>query len=499
MEKLVKTLHPLEKKVLQKLIDGTTFRALAKETGLQEVETMRALQWLENKSVIELEHKKTVTLTLDKKGEEVKKKGLPERLLLTALKKGPGTIQELTRRANINPQAAGAAVGILKRKKYATLEKGVLNITEEGKKAPEFELEEFVKNIGTKNFTDNATLVEEGKNRGLIKDVEVRDRIIHVTQKGKELLKADLSKEYAERVTAQDLKTGAWKKKEYRHYDVTINVPTKTYGKKHFVNEAIDWIKDVWLELGFQEMEGDMIQTAFWDLDALFVPQDHPAREMQDTFYIDAPRKTIADAHAYKRVKAAHEDGGDTGSLGWRTPFSKEESEQLLLRTHTTVLSAQTLREIGKGNKPLPGKYFAVSNVFRNEDLDWKHLFEFNQVEGIVVDKDATFSDLLGYLELFFQKLGYEKIRLRPAHFPYTEPSVEVDGWHPTKKQWVELGGAGLFRPEVTKTLIGEETPVLAWGLGMERSISEYYGITDIRELYNNDLKQLRTIKKWVK
>jgi phenylalanyl-tRNA synthetase alpha chain len=425
---------------------------------------------------------------------------LPERVLLNALKDKSGTVQEISKKTGVG--GLGAAVGILKKQGFVEMDKGVLSITEAGKKAPaSTALEALIKKIGAGEQPDEeeTKLVQEVKKRSLFKEAETRDRIVHITDLGKKLLKEDLSQEYAERITAEDLKTGAWKEKEYRHYDVSINVPNKSYGKKHFVNEAIDWIKQVWIELGFQEMEGNMVQSAFWDLDALFVPQDHPAREMQDTFYVDKKGEAIADTQAYKRVKAVHEDGGDTGSLGWRTPFDKEESEQLLLRTHTTVLSAQTLWEIGKGNKSMPGKYFAVSNVFRNEDLDWKHLFEFHQVEGIVVDPDASFAHLLGYLEVFFKKIGYEKVRVRPAHFPYTEPSVEVDGWHPVKKQWVELGGAGLFRPEVTKTLIGKEVPVLAWGLGMERSISEYFDITDIRELYNNNLKQLRTIKKWIK
>lgn len=506
MESLVRTLHPLERAVLQKLVDGTTFRALARETGMQEVETMRALQWLENKEVLTLENKNTVTIHLDKNGEEAFENALPERAILNELKNNPGTIQELAERAKIDSRGAGAAVGILKKKNYVTLEAGTLNITKEGKDADvKTPLELLIQKIGKKTQGHDAlskeeqALIKDSQKRSLFKEIEERDRIIHLTKLGKKLLKADLSKEYSERVTTDDLKTGAWKEKEYRSYDVTINVPTKTYGKKHFVNEAIDGIKQVWIELGFQEMDGDMVQTAFWDLDALFVPQDHPAREMQDTFYLDAPGQKIEDTQAYKRVKAVHENGGDTGSLGWRTPFDKEESEQLLLRTHTTVLSARTLREIGKGNKSIPGKFFAVNSVFRNEDLDWKHLFEFHQVEGIVVDPNASFAHLLGYLELFFKKVGYEKVRFRPAHFPYTEPSVEVDGWHPEKKQWIELTGAGLFRPEVTKTLIGKETPVLAWGIGMERSISEYFGITDIRQLYGNDLKQLRTMKKWVK
>jgi len=384
-------------------------------------------------------------------------------------------------------------MGILKREGSITLNKGMIS----AKKEPNQETKHLLDEIAKKPQEEQKKHAELIK-RGLVKVQEKRDNIVKLTSTGKKLVKTDLGEAPEERITAQDLKTGAWKNKEYRNYDVTLNVPAKNYGKKHFVNEAIEYIKQVWLELGFKEMQGTNAQTAFWDLDALYVPQDHPAREMQDTFYLEKS-ETEQDKELFKKVKAAHENGGDTGSTGWQYEFSKEESEQLLLRTHTTALSAQTLKRIAEGKEKTPGKYFAVGPVFRNEDLDWKHLFEFHQVEGIVVEKGANFRHLLGYLELFFTKLGYEKVRVRPAHFPYTEPSAEVDGWHPVKKQWVELGGAGLFRPEVTKTLLGEDISVLAWGIGMERSITEYYGITDLRELYGNDLKQLQTMKKWIK
>ncbi len=199
----------------------------------------------------------------------------------------------------------------------------------------------------------------------------------------------------------------------------------------------------------------------------------------------------------WERVKAVHENGGDTGSVGWQAPFDAKVSLLNLLRTHTTVLSAQTINKLKKEN--LPAKFFSINKVYRNEALDWKHLFEFHQVEGIVVDPNATLKDLKGYLVEFYKKMGFEKVRMRPAHFPYTEPSIEPEVWHPEKKEWIEVGGAGIFRPEVTKTLIGIEVPVLAWGLGLERIISPHYGITDIRELYHNDLKQLRRMKNFIK
>lgn len=147
----------------------------------------------------------------------------------------------------------------------------------------------------------------------------------------------------------------------------------------------------------------------------------------------------------------------------------------------------------------LPVKFFTIGKVFRNETLDWKHGFEFYQTEGIVIDKSLTFRHLLGYLKLFYEKMGFKEIRFTPSYFPYTEPSVEVSVYHPEKKQWLELGGAGIFRPEVTIPLLGEYYPVLAWGQGFDRIIIDYYKIQDLRELYSNDLKQLRDQKPWIK
>jgi phenylalanyl-tRNA synthetase alpha chain len=325
--------------------------------------------------------------------------------------------------------------------------------------------------------------------------VKIKD--IKLTALGKELMKVKLdSKNVIDRLDSSMLKSGSWKNKKFRGYDVSINVPNVYGGKSHFVSQAIDYIRKIWLELGFKEMKGNLIQTGFWDLDSLFVPQDHPARQMQDTFYIKEPAEgKLPDI--WKKIKSVHENGADTGSTGWGGEWSEKTAKENLLRTHTTVLSAQTIANLKK--EDLPAKFFSVGKVFRNEALDWKHLFELTQVEGIVVDPNANFKHLIGYLKEFFSKMGYEDVRVRPGHFPYTEPSAEVDVYDPVKKKWIELGGSGIFRPEVTKPLLGFECPVLAWGLGMERIISEYWNISDIRHLYKNDLKQIREMKYWMK
>tara|TARA_B100001079_G_C16358077_1_gene491526 strand:+ start:1 stop:939 length:939 start_codon:yes stop_codon:yes gene_type:complete len=308
-----------------------------------------------------------------------------------------------------------------------------------------------------------------------------------------------------ESVTSNLIRSGNWKGKKFRRYDITSPVP-KIYGsKRHFVNQAIEFGKRIWLDMGFKEMTGDYCQSGFWNFDALFTAQDHPVREMQDTFFIADKSTTSKDVIGYKgklpdnnivkKVKEAHE-GGIEGSKGWQYKWSEDKSKQISLRTHTTCLSAKTLLEIGK-NKEFPAKYFALGKCFRNETVDWSHGFEFNQTEGIVVDENANFRQLLGYLIEFFKKMGYDKIRIRPGYFPYTEPSLEIDIFHPVHKKWVELGGAGMFRPEVTIPMFGRHIPVLAWGPGFDRIIMEFFEITDLRDMYRNDLNKLRDSKIW--
>jgi phenylalanyl-tRNA synthetase alpha chain len=267
-------------------------------------------------------------------------------------------------------------------------------------------------------------------------------------------------------------------------------------GKRHFVNQSIEYAKRIWTDLGFKEMTGNMTDSSFWVFDALFTPQDHPAREMHDTFFIKDMESNLPDASFVKAVKQAHESGIEK-SKGWNSKWEEKEAKKLVLRTHTTSLSARTLSTLKK--EDLPAKYFAIGKVFRNETVDWSHGFEFYQTEGIVIDPKANLRHLLGYLRQFYKKMGFEKIKFVPSFFAYTEPSVEVQVWHPERKVWLELGGAGIFRPEVTTPLLGKPIPVLAWGQGFDRIIMDFYNIKDLREMYANDIKQLRQKRAWIK
>ena len=504
MESMIAKLHPLERTVLPVLIKETELSAITKTSKLQEIEVMRALQWLENKKVLKINTEKKKVVTLDKNGVLYQKSGLPERKLLESLTNDFLELSKVAKKTKLSTEEINACIGVLKRKLAIDIKKDKelmlklgpqgAKLIKEGSFEEQFLKKDFPLDLEKIQDIEKLAFDELRKRKELLKVEEQKSTTVELTALGKKLSKVKLSGEVVNRLTPGMLKTGSWKGKSFRSYDVEINVPRIQRGKKHFVNEAVDYIKRIWLDLGFKEMTGNYVQSAFWDLDALFVPQDHPAREMQDTFYLEGKAKLPG---LWEKVKKVHEDGGNTGSKGWQYNFSKEEAEQVLLRTHTTVLSAQTISKLKK--EDLPAKFFSVNKVFRNEALDWKHLFEFYQVEGIVIDPNANLSNLKGYLREFYKKMGYPKVRMRPAHFPYTEPSVEVDVYHPIKKQWVELGGAGIFRPEVVKPLLGFECPVLAWGQGMGRIISEYWQINDIRELYKNDLKQIREMKAWIK
>jgi phenylalanyl-tRNA synthetase alpha chain len=322
---------------------------------------------------------------------------------------------------------------------------------------------------------------------------------VELTKLGEELSKLKVSSEFIDVLTPQIIKSASWKSKNFRRYDVAVNVPRVYPGKRHFVNEVREHAKRIWLDLGFKEMKGGMVQTSFWNFDALFTAQDHPVRELQDTFFLKDPAKgKLPHNDIVERVKKTHENGWTTGSIGWRYSWNPEEAKKNVLRTHTTVLSGRTIAALKESD--LPAKFFSIAKNFRNEALDWSHLFEFYQFEGIVVDPDANLKHLMGYLKKFYEKLGYDpdKIRFKPAYFPYTEPSMEVEYFHPVKKQWIEVCGSGIFRPEMVKPLLGKDVPVLAWGGGFERSVAEHFKITDIRDLYKNDLKQLREMKLWL-
>ncbi len=506
-EKIVRGLHPLERKVLPAIAKHSGFDELAKATKLQPVEVMRALQWLANKGLAKVSESAREIVELDSNGRQYLKSGLPEIRFLKALKENNNlAMDELMRDAKLSNEEFSISIGTLRGKAAISISADKrFSITEHGAKLllkplPEelFIKKDFPLEVKDLGEQERFALENLKKRKSIIKIGISKDITAELTALGKDISKLSLSSEdVIDSLTPKMLEEGSWKGKDFRSYDVSMNVPRVYGGKRHFVRQSIDYAKKIWTDFGFQEMEGPILNTSFWNFDALFTAQDHPVRDLQDTFFIKNPKTgKLPSAKLVEAVRNAHESG-TSGSRGWGYKWSPEEARKNVLRTHTTVLSARTIAALKKTE--LPAKFFAVGRCFRNEAVDWCHLFEFNQTEGIVIDPDANFRHLLGYLKEFLKKMGYEKARFRPAHFPYTEPSVEMDVYHPVHKKWVELGGAGVFRPEVVVPLLGEDIPVLAWGPGFDRIMMEYYKLTDLRDLYRNDLKQIREMKCWMR
>lgn len=511
MKKIVESLSPNERLIVPHLGDSGNMMELSEKSDLDKTSTLRSLNLLSNKGAVEVSSKDEKSVELGINGLLYVKNGLPERRLANlVVDKKSVSMKDAIKGSKLSDNEFKAALGVLKRKALIDLKDGnlVLNGTKEELSKKSLE-ESFLETLprGLDSMEPEEKFAFENlKSRKNIIDIQERKVVeYNVTNLGKKLMKEKLGEKMIESVTSNLISSGNWKGKKFRRYDITSPVPKIHGGKRHFVNQAVEFGKRIWLDMGFKEMSGDYCQPGFWNFDALFTAQDHPVREMQDTFFIADKGTASKDAAGHmgklpekevvEGIRKAHE-GGIEGSKGWQDQWNEEKGKQVSLRTHTTCLSARTLLEIGK-NKEFPAKYFALGKCFRNETVDWSHGFEFNQTEGIVVDENANFRQLLGYLIEFFKKMGYEKIKIRPGYFPYTEPSLEIDVFHPVHKKWVELGGAGMFRPEVTIPMFGRHIPVLAWGPGFDRIIMEFFEINDLRDMYKNDLNKLRDMKVW--
>jgi phenylalanyl-tRNA synthetase alpha chain len=267
--------------------------------------------------------------------------------------------------------------------------------------------------------------------------------------------------------------------------DVEAKVPEVHVARTHPLKDTIDEIREIFVTLGFTEILGNMTQPSFWNFDALFTPQDHPARELQDTFYLDGmSSKKIGTAKQIRNVSESHKKG-------WRYFWDINEARKMVLRTHTTCVTIKHLAE----NKLDEARIFSLGRVFRNEKVSYKHLVEFNQIEGVVIGTNANLRNLMGIQREFYRRIGITKIKFWPTFFPYTEPSLQTMVFNERLGKWVELFGMGIFRPEVTKPL-GINKPVLAWGGGIERIAMLKYGLDDVREFYNNNLTWLRSATK---
>ncbi|CCH45621.1 phenylalanyl-tRNA synthetase alpha chain [Wickerhamomyces ciferrii] len=285
-------------------------------------------------------------------------------------------------------------------------------------------------------------------------------------------------------ITSDMIINGSWENAKFKPYNFNSEGVSPDSGALHPLMKVREEFRQIFFSLGFSEMPSNQyVETGFWNFDTLFVPQQHPARDLQDTFYIKDPLVAgePEDKKYLQNIKAVHE-GDAFDSIGYRYPWNIEESLKLVLRTHSTAISSKILHDLAAN--PGPARLFSIDRVFRNEAVDATHLAEFHQVEGVLADYDLTLGDLIGFMEDFFSKMGVTNLKFKPTYNPYTEPSMEIFSWHEGLGKWVEIGNSGMFRPEMLEPMgLPKNLRVLGWGLSLERPTMIKYGVSNIREL----------------
>lgn len=486
-------LHRYEAALLKVLKKGKELRfdELGRESGLERDELLWALENLKDQGLAEVEYEHAKSARLTDEGESYAKDGLPEERLLRRLEKGTVEIRELT------DKEGQIAVLWLKKGGLAEIQNGKVLITAKG-------IEALSKGIAEaallKKLIEDPSSFDKTAQREQIANLVARRLIaveekrivsrVRITKKGEA---AEISEEKGaiDSLDRSIIANGSWKGKRFKEYDVDVKVEAAIGAREHPLRNIISDVKNAYLGMGFKEVTGPAIESSFWVFDSLFVPQEHPVRDMQDTFYITNPSSLRIDDAAYaKKLGKAHEGA-------WHQRWSHDAARQAVLRTHMTSVSARYVRDVIKkliideNAFEMPVKLFSIGRIFRNENIDYKHLADFYQSDGIIIGKGLTMANLFDTLSRLYESLGI-KIRFKPSYFPFVEPGVEYQAYSKKTNEWVEMGGAGILRNEITG-MTRKNISVLAWGVGIERLLLiKDPTLTSISELYNSSIGWLR-------
>ena len=479
LKSIIASLSTIERQALKALQKNNfqSLKEIASKSGLDIDSVRRSIQWLKEKGLAEVKTTEESIIGLGRNGEKALEKGLPEKQLLHYLSEKWIEISEI----DFPKEEIQPAIGFAKNNEWIELKKEqqlMIRLTANGKQAlkQKTELEKFLEKAKN-GISFNALNSEEKK---ILEILKQRKNFVELkTQRSDFIALSSLGEEA--------IKMGIEVKGE-RSYNIFDPVQKIFIGKTHPYNQFILEMRKKLIALGFQEMKRSFIVQEFYNFDALFQPQNHPARTWSDSYQLknpskgELPRKEIVDA-----IKNAHENGGISGSTGWQYKWNPEIAMKLMPAAHATAHSARQLVE----GIEVPGKYFAISRVFRPDVLDATHLSEFNQLDGFIVAEELNFKHLLGILKEFaLEFAGATKVKFFPDYYPFVEPSVQLSALH-EKMGWIELGGAGIFRPEITKNL-GIKQNVMAWGLGIDRLALFKLGVKDLRYLFSQDLNWLR-------
>jgi len=483
----------------------TPLLELAADLRLDQSPATAAVTALQDAGYVHVEESSYDELRLGAEAQPYVEVPLPERVILRVLAAhgGETKLTDIPNHCDLTAAQVGQTLRFLAERRWARKEGELLILSAEARAAADRPQpdELLIKALAGGRVAPRSQLEAEGvpvdaalrllaKRKGFLTSKPRTVRHVSLTDAGRQLLASGVKgRRQVTQLTPELLADGGWREVELQPYDVTLAAKKLYAGKEHPFQRTLDRARRAFLEMGFEEIISPWVESSFWDFDALFQPQDHPARDMQDTFYVARPERCqLPDETLVERIKNTHENGGDTGSTGWQYRWDRELATRPVLRTHTT---AATIRALARHTAGQPGKYFIIGPVFRRETADFKHLPVFHQVDGIIVDPRASLVTLIGTLQAFYRKMGFPKVKVTPSFFPYTEPSAEVHLYMESRGEWVEMGGSGLFRPEVTLPF-GIRDRVLAWGLGLERLAMMIHGLDSIGQLYFATMPWLR-------
>jgi len=456
IQNTVKNLHPLEIRIIlsYKKGDELTIEKVEKELGFKPGNGNQALSWLAGKGLVsEIRREMSVFYELTDLGREWKEKGSPEERIIELVRINGAQglrLPDIAQTLKMENKDIGSAFGSLSKL-------GVLAMDSDKKVIMAMGADQLVngrpaKGPAAEHFAVLRGLLEKAADGGLLAEASLnaaeksamsgiakkrgaadaafrqidRETVIYgfaVAEDGSVpaealaagLKAAGITGDEIGTLTPQMLETGSWKGKTFRSYNVKTPPTRLTPGRTNPYAKFLENVKDKLASLGFEEFDGPLVETEFWNSDALFMPQFHSARDIHDVYHLAEPNKAKAIEEPWlSNVAAAHENGGKTGSRGWNYSFDREFTRRLILRSQGTVLSAKQLPKA-----KIPGKYFGIVRCFRYDKVDATHLPDFYQTEGIVLGENVNLRTLLGMLDMFAREVaGAKEVKYVPGYFP---------------------------------------------------------------------------------
>ncbi len=465
------------------------FNLLITDLNLDSDSIRRSIEFLKSEEIISEDIKKTDGYEISSLGEDAIIGNLLEDAFCKYLADNEILVSDLKNLKinNLSNEDISLAFGIAKRNNLITIENGLIRPTSDYKSKINNTIDILKKIKFNLSADPNSVDLSEFLKRKLI----VKKQIIQKTYSFLKEINYKIDDDYILELTPSIIKSKNFSDLKFKEYDVAILPSPKEIGRYHPLREIINTIKQIYMEMGFLEVRGPYVETSFWPMDSMFISQDHPMRDVQDTFYLPISGD-LPDKRLIKRISEMHNNGGKTGSMGHRYVWKEDIAAQLVLRPHTTAVTYRTFHSLENKNE---AKYFCVGKVFRNETSNSSHLPEFHQAEGFVIGKDIGLAELMGFITEFSSRLGLKKIKFKPTFNPYTEPSVEAFAYYENEKRWMEFINAGVFRREALEPYKIKNN-VIAWGLGVER-VAMLLHQKSIKEIYGDEcnLDWLRTYR----